>query len=174
MKCLPMAVAAILFVVASAVAQNDESDNRIRPSCGPGDIKFEVQTSKHQPDTTVEPGKAQACVVEVLKTVLLYPRNPALRIGLDGSWIGAIRNKSYLIFPIDPGEHHLCAQRQSIQERVSREAAFASFTAEAGKRYYFRALFTGRNLSLNLERVSPDEGQVLVSSSALSISHPKK
>lgn len=56
---------------------------------------------------------------------------------------------------------------------MTREAAFTSFTAEAGKHYYFRAHFA-YNAGLDLETLDPDEGQYLISHLDLSVSRPKK
>ena len=100
---------------------------------------------------------AQVYVVEVFKKPWFELRNPTVRIGLDGSWIGATRGNSYVVFSVDhPGEHHLCAQWQSGFERYSREAAFNRFTAELDKRYYFRVRITYQS-GLELEPLDSDE-----------------
>jgi hypothetical protein len=67
---------------------------------------------------------------------------------------------------VSPGEHHLCPERQSVQASMEREAGFTSFTAEANKRYYFRAQFAEHS-GVNLERINEDEGRFLLSSSGL-------
>lgn len=154
------------------VAQN-KPGNRIQPSCGPNDIEFEVRTSKHQPDTPDDSGKAKIYVVEVIRRPFFQPDAPTIRVGLDGTWVGATYGSSYFAFSVDPGEHHVCTQWQSSLKSRERKAGFASFTAEAGKRYYFRVRITP-HIGMELDRVDPDEGKFLVSSSALSVSHPKK
>jgi len=141
------------------------------PSCGPGEIQFEVRTSKGQTDSDIEAGKARVYIVEVFAKYPFEFHRPILRIGLNGKWVRATRGNSYFDFSADPGDHHLCVQWQS--RSLWREAAFASFTAESGKRYYFRARIT-HDVGLDLEEIDRDEGQFLVSSSALSISHLKK
>ena len=166
---LKVALVLLLFV-RSASAQEHKPD-RIQPSCGPGDIQFEVRTSKGQSDTDIEAGKARVYVAQVFAKYPFEFHRPILRIGLNGTWVGATRGNSYFVFSVGPGEHHLCVQWQS--RSLWREAAFASFTAETGKRYYFRARIT-HQVGLDLEKVDRDEGQFLVSSSALSIPHPKK
>jgi carboxypeptidase family protein len=144
-----------------------------KPSCGPSNIEFEVRTSKHQPDKPAEPGKAKVYVVQTSRKPFFEPQNPVIRIGVDGNWIGATKKNSYLAFSVGPGEHHLCAQWQPTAKNDSRKIGFAAFTAEVGKQYYFRDR-TILHLGLELEHLDPDEGQFLVSSSALSISQPKK
>jgi hypothetical protein len=99
---------------------------------------------------------------------------------MDGAWLGATRTNSYLAFSVEPGDHHLCTSWQSRLKRLSKLAAFAGFTAEPGKVYYFRERITyssvGGNtasMNLDLERMNPDEGQYLVASYKPSTSHPK-
>jgi hypothetical protein len=94
--------------------------------------------------------------------------------------MGATRANSYIAFSVDPGEHHLCTNWQSHLKRLSQEAAFAGFTAEAGKTYYFRARIgyesdgNATSMTLDLDRVNADEGQYLVASNPASMSHPQK
>ena len=139
------------------------------------------------PSTQVEPGKALVYISEVFKKAPGEMGDPTLRIGLDGDWVGAVKGNSYFSFNVDPGEHHLCMRWQSHFKRLSREAAFTVFKAEAGKLYYFRALVTydlgpdyGRNgsnvtgMSITLDPLSSDEGQYLVASIPMSVPHPKK
>jgi hypothetical protein len=162
--------ALVLLFVSSATAQEHKA-NRIQPSCGPGEIQFEVRTSKGRTDSDIEAGKARVYIVEVFAKYPFEFHRPILRIGLNGTWVGATRGNSYFDFSVGPGEHHLCVQWQS--RSLWREAAFASFTAETGKKYYFRARIT-HHVGLDLEKVDRDEGQFLVSSSVLSISRLKK
>jgi len=75
----------LLLYVTYAFAQSD----RIQPYCGPGDVQFEVLTSKHKVDTGIDPGKAMVYVVQVVRTPWFEPRSPTIRVGLDGNWIGA-------------------------------------------------------------------------------------
>ena len=77
-------------------------------------------------------------------------------------------------------EHHLCTNWQSHLKRLSREAAFTGFTAEAGKTYYFSAHVGYESagdsvaMTLDLQPLNPDEGQYLVASNPVSNSHPQK
>ncbi len=119
-------------------------------------------------------------VSEVFKKVPGEWGNPTIRIGLDGAWMGATRANSYIAFSVDPGEHHLCTNWQSHFKRLSREAAFTGFTAEAGKTYYFRARIgyetvgAATTMTLDLDPVNADEGKYLVASNPPSTSHPQK
>jgi len=163
-------VFAMVFSAVPALAQG---------ACGPADVHFDAHTSAGQP-AVLEPGKALVYVSEVFKKVPGELGNPTIRIGLDGTWMGATRANSYISFAVEPGEHHLCTNWQSHLKRLSREASFTSFTAEAGHTYYFRSLVsyqsvgTATTMMLDLQPVNPDEGKYLVASNPESTSRPHK
>ncbi len=168
---------------ASAFGQNAATPAPALTACGPLDAKFDAQAVASQPaapGAQNEPGKALVYVAEDFTKAPGELGNPTLRVGMDGAWMGATRTNSYLAFTVEPGEHHLCSSWQSRLHRLSKLAAFASFTAEPGKVYYFRERVgyasTGQgtaNMKLDLEAVNPDEGQYMVASYKPSTSHPK-
>jgi hypothetical protein len=170
------ALTLILFLAASAFAQNAP---QTPAACGPLDAKFDAQGEGGQPAAHLEPGKAMVYVAEVFTKAPGEIGNPTLRVGMDGTWLGATRTNSYLAFTVEPGEHHLCTSWQSRLKRLSKLAAFAGFTAEPGKVYYFRERIgysgygNSANMTLDLEPVNPDEGQYLVASYKPSTSHQK-
>ena len=93
------------------------------------------------------------------------------RIGVDGSWAGAIKDNSYLSVFLEPGEHHICVNIDS--ELLGNPVEFAHFTAEAGKAYYFRSRYiSGGNLLL--APVDSDEAKYQMAMFPLSVSKPKK
>ena len=147
--------------------------------CGPSSVEFNVKTDKNQhPAAEPEAGKA---LVYVFDTVKLDPGlvigTVTLRVGLDGSWVGANHGDSYFYFPVDPGDHRICAQWQSTFERLSKLASAISLTAEAGQVYYFRAIADARSHdrgAVRLEALDPAEALLLTAASAYSTSHPKK
>lgn len=171
-----------LLLTVPAIARSQETDAAAlarAAGCGPNEVEFNVKTDKHQhPAPQPEEGKA---LVYVFDTVKLDAGpaigNVTLKIGLDGSWVGANHGDSYFYFPVDPGEHHICAQWQSTFGRLSKLASAASVTAEAGQVYYFRAIADARTQdrgAVRLEPLDPAEALLLTSSSAYSTSHPKK
>jgi len=175
-----LALAFLLFA-SSAFAQS-QSVSPAATSCGPSDVKFDV---KHQytrePVGQVEPGKALVYVIEVFQKPPGELGNPTIRVGLDGSWIGANQGTSYLSFNVDPGEHHLCTNWQSVWKRLSTQHSLTSFTAEPGKTYFFRVQThvesEGRDSQIwyiDLQPVNADEGKYLIASSPLSVPQPKK
>ena len=113
-------------------------------SCGDEKVKYEVKTQKQQVATSSpEPGKAQVVFIEREKSPVgiwgIVPKYATIRFAVDGSWVGADYGSSYFIRVVDPGIHHLCANWQSAMKRLKRDVDVTSFTAEAGKTYYFEA-----------------------------------
>jgi hypothetical protein len=125
-----------------------------------------------------EAGKPLIYVFEEEKTDVGFKIGAVTtRVGLDGAWAGANHGQSYFYFPVDPGDHRLCTAWQSSLQRLSKLGAATSFTAEAGKVYYFRVEVEerkDRQPNLQLAPVDVAEGQLMVASSALSNSHAKK
>jgi hypothetical protein len=175
------ALAVVFFGVVSAFAQEPSAVTAAEAACGPNEVQFDAQPAAAQilttqPLTQPEAGKSLVYVVEVFEKAGNQLSRPTLRVGLDGKWVGAAKGDSYLSFSVDPGEHHLCTRWQSHWKRFSDKAAFAGFTADSGKIYYFRArIIEGRdNFALDFEPVNGDEGKYLVASSAAAVSTPKK
>jgi hypothetical protein len=174
-----------IMVTGCALAQEAATAAPVQTACGPLEVRFDAQASPSDsnPRRAAQPeaGKALVYVMEYFRKAPGEWGNPTIRVGVDGSWQGAVRHDSYLSFAVEPGEHHLCTSWQSRLQRLSKLASFAGFTAEAGKVYYFRARISyssygggGATMDLNLEPVNPDEGQYLVASYEPSASHPKK
>jgi hypothetical protein len=61
-----------------------------------------------------------------------------VRYGVDGNWAGANYGDSYFVLNVTPGIHHLCVNAQGDKKAVG----VTSFTAEAGKVYYYEASTT--------------------------------
>jgi Protein of unknown function (DUF2846) len=170
--------ACILILPLSALAQSQPVPAPGAPGCGPTDIRFEVTTSKSQnPPSKADAGKALVYFLQDDTNFNSRPR-PSTLVGLDGQWIGATNANSYLYFPVDPGEHHLCTNWQGFSFLgKTRTSGALHFTAEAGGVYYFRAkdiYVSDKYFDLKLKQVDSDEGQLLVSKFSFSSSHPKK
>jgi len=92
--------------------------------------------------------------------------------------MGAILNKSYSSFAINPGVHHVCVTLQSRSSIAPRFVGLLDFTAEAGEIYYFwtRIVFGsgGQILSTDLEPVDSDQGKFIAAVYPVSVSHPRK
>jgi hypothetical protein len=150
------------FAQAPAPAQDQVETALIAAGCGPSQVMFDLTVDKNQhPLAQLQAGKA---LVYVINSVGL-----PMKIGLDGSWVGANRGVSYFSFPVDPGDHHLCMSEQGDHKQGSA----ASFTAAAGQAYYFRSTFK-ESTGWELKVIDPARGLFLIASSAHSTSHPKK
>ena len=183
---LLLAVPLFLIYPATLVAQTG-------PGCGSANIKFEVSTTKRAPAVpSLDPARAR---VFFLQDDLRFQGGvrPTTRFGIDGQWVGATHANSYFYVDVDPGEHDVCANWQSVHFGTNfgvpkRATAAAHLTAEAGKTYYFRAEDTtkmgptgGENATEVVTRaqvvfgpVDPDEARVLINSFSFSSSHAKQ
>jgi hypothetical protein len=166
------ALVALLFA-ASALAQ--DSSGRVAPACGPKNVSFDVKAdaSQHAP-AQPEPGKALVYFIQE-KPVGGCIGTCITRIGLDGAWAGAFAHKSWFSVSLEPGPHHLCMNPQA-HFALGNLVGSASFTAEAGKVYYFgaRAVSTSVALDVDLEPLDGEQAKPLIASSPLSVSHPRK
>jgi hypothetical protein len=170
-KPVYMLCACLVFAFLPAAAQNSATVKQAESACGSFQQNFRVSTSGKQP--VVDPvgvGTARIYMIEVFENpTYKIGRGPTIRIGMDGRWVGADHRDSYLVFPVDMGEHHLCINWQSKFKTLSGLISLVNFTAEPGHAYYFRARITARNTSvgapwytLDLEPVNSDEAKLLL------------
>jgi hypothetical protein len=161
----------VMFLAVSAFAQQELSG--ALAACGPKGSHFDVKRDESQ-HTLVQPGPGKARVY-FLQDIGVEPclgSCGTTKIGLDGEWVGANQGNSYFSVSVDPGEHHVCA---NLHPQFSpHTVAFAHFTAEAGKVYYFRTRpFWGKDQLLNIDPVDSDQAKYLIVSYPLSQSRPK-
>jgi hypothetical protein len=122
----------IIFLAASAFAQDQSAV--AKAACGPDDVDFEIKLdkSKHGP-TPPEPGKARVYFIQDIGRVSCIGTCVKTRIGVDGTWAGAIRNNSYFSISVEPGEHHMCEIRRGCSARTfkcrTRQNLLLSHTA---------------------------------------------
>jgi hypothetical protein len=155
-----------------AKTQNQASAARAAAGCGPNEIQFDVKTDKTQhPQAPLDAARA---VVYIFSDRISFDQT--YRIGMDGKWMGATRDESYFFFTAEAGEHRLCWEVQKGQSTLTDQGAATTFTAEAGKTYFFRTMLHGSNditPQWKFQRVDGAEGMFLVSSWPLSTSRPK-
>jgi hypothetical protein len=160
-------------------------------ACGDDKVKFDVSTQKAQPaPAPPAAGKAQIVFVETMDKPwgCLECGSPTTRFGMDSAWVGANKGNSYFTLDVAPGEHKVCADWQSVFGALKQKTGVTSFTAEAGKVYYFEAkvefevhqygVGPGSNTEIDrhfkFSQLSDDEGQYRVKASALSTFKPNK
>jgi hypothetical protein len=165
---------AFLLCAAPAFAQDQAAAARAAAGCGPAETQFDVKVDATQhPTGTPEEGKALVYFFED------WDLGPTMRVGLDGSWVGATYNKSYFSLSVAPGEHAVCTEWQSgtFKKTAQRVGEAKTFTFEAGKVYFVRLLFRSfetSGLGLDLQLADKAEGQFLIASSGVSNYKPKK
>jgi hypothetical protein len=171
----PLLVLAALFLSSHlAYGQSSPASSIVTKACGPDEIAFDVQTeSSSQPALQPQPGKALVFVISQVWR--------PLRVGMDGSWVGADAAHSYLSFSVDPGEHHFCAEGKLFSASKGKQISLNSFVVESGKTYFLRARMVptwrvdtkARDL-FDLELINPDQGQFFLETLPHSVSHPRK
>jgi hypothetical protein len=155
-----------------AKATDDASAARTAAGCGPNEMHFDVKTDKTQHPQA--PPDAARAVIYIFSERISFDQT--YRIGMDGKWMGATHDESYFFFAAEPGEHRLCWDVQKGQDKLSDQGAAVTFTAEAGKAYFFRTTMRGNNeitLRWRFERIDAAEGMFMVSSRPLSTSRPR-
>jgi hypothetical protein len=166
----------VALCIVSVAAQEATPSVETSTACGSPTVNFDVKLSASQPIPQPEEGKALIYVVEDQK--FSFVNDVTIRVGLNGSWIGATRGNSYLSFAVEPGEHHLCVDWVSDWLPSGRLISLYGLTAEAGKVYYLRARTMGsardRMAVLDFDLINIDQAKFLIASSSVSVSHPKK
>ena len=167
-----------LLLFASSTFAQSAPGVATAPGCGASNVTFSVTTKKNQhPFARPDAGKALVYFVEDDLNFKATPK-PTVRVGLDGTWIGATHGSSYFYFPVDAGQHHLCASWQG--KGLEAYTAATDFSAKTGETYFFVVRDTfwwpkGSDLirKIDLKVVNADEGQLLASKYSYSIAHPK-
>jgi len=177
-RSITLFVLALIAAAGPALAQSPASP---LAGCGTTDPGFHTTFGEAGDKTPPEaPDKATVYVIAIRNSSDTgRAGRPAVRFGLDGTWIGQTKGLSFLRFPADPGTHHACASWQSMLNGGQTQFSLLNFNVEAGKTYYLRlkinidgaqSLGSG---SIDLEPVSTDEGRYLVSIAPRIISRPK-
>jgi len=155
----------VLLFAASAFAQAPSGS--AASACGPKDASFDVKLDKTQ-HTVAQPEPERALVYFIQEN-----GGAASKIGLDGAWVGANKSSSYFAVPVEPGEHHVCADVHTPRGIPGVPVGFLHFTAEAGRVYYFDArVVYGHVPYLFLGAVDSDQAEYLIASYPLSVSTP--
>lgn len=171
-------VAAVVLMRMSAGAQQIPGLVTPLAACGPNATQFRT-THVEKGDATA-PESANKATVYVIE---LYDARrgrvigrPPTRVGMDGAWMGATEEFSFLKFSAEPGTRHLCARANGGGRIGPRDVSLFNFDAEAGKTYYLRMTIvaaSGPDFAIDLQPLSADEGHFLVTATARSVSQLK-
>lgn len=160
----------VMLLAVSAFAQQESG--AVAAACGPKDASFDVKLDESQHALAhPESGKALVYFVQDVGIWRCIGRCLSTKIGLDGAWVGANQRNSYFAVSVEPGEHHVCADRS----RGATMFALAHFNAEPGKVYYFRIRYSGSQYQAlyDLDSLDSDQARYLIASYPLSVSHAK-
>lgn len=145
-------------------------------ACGVMSQNFSVtQGASRGAAAQVPERKALVYLINDIRHTPLSTTN--FRVGVDGKWVGATREMTYLSFAVEPGEHHLCVDVQGhAWGQLEQGITLRRLNVEEGKTYYLRArMVWGKNTLplIFLEAVDEDEGQLLVQTSSPAVWHLK-
>jgi len=162
----------VVLLAAPAFAQDQATDLRAAAGCGPTKTQFDVKVDKNQRSVAQSGSdKALVYVVEEYKTDPRFHTigHVTTRAGLDGTWVGATHEGSYISFLVEPGIHQLCSDVQSMFATKKLSGA-ASLNAEAGKTYYYRVVVDDKRQQPQLwvKAMDEPEGLLMVSKSGQS------
>jgi hypothetical protein len=159
-----------IFIILAVCALAQDHSGLIKVACGPAGASYDVKRDESQHTLgPPERGKARVYFVRDLGIVNCLGSCGTTKIGLDGNWVGANQRNSYFAVSVDPGEHHVCANEGT------ELFAFAHFTAEAGKVYYFRTRNSSEKYQklFDIDAIDSDQAEYLIGVYPLSVSHPK-
>ena len=126
----------IVMLVAALSVAVSASASTWPEACGKDSVQFKVKTTKKQSELVApEAGKALLVFSETLSGE--FSSGPVVRFGVDGAWVGANKGASYFAVSVAPGEHHVCAVRQSGSKSDKQDFGEVKLTAEAGGVYYY-------------------------------------
>ncbi|MGH9560095.1 MAG: hypothetical protein ACRD3S_01455 [Terracidiphilus sp.] len=155
-------------------------------SCGGDETRFDVKVAKPpegQPAPDIAPpaaGKAQIVFVETVNAEGFQWTTPTTRFGLDGQWVGANHGDSHFAIDVTPGEHNVCVNWQSENLSESNRVGMDTFTAEAGKIYYYEIKIVRipgaerMDFLFDLKQLGGIEGRYRVKASGVSTWKSKK
>lgn len=168
----------LLLFACSCFAIEGRAAVTLPDSCGKDEVRFEAKATKNPPAPGgPAEGKAQIFFMENENQMVEPFSYVTVRYGMDGAWVGADNGTSYFVLMVDPGVHHLCASWQSSLKTFEKNVDVTSFTAEAGKAYYFSAAVTVESrevVTFGLSQLNDDQGKFRVKSARLSTSKPKQ
>jgi hypothetical protein len=160
---------ACLLMSAVASAQSALAVKQAEAACGDPHVSFDVsQSSASLESQPIAPNQARVYVIEDAEydPSGLGATTPTIRLGLDGQWVGATTEWSYIVFPVEAGNHHLCARWQTkFPGRWG--VVLAQMTAISGQSYYFRVHVLNGLYAPDMEisPVDPDEAKLLIAES---------
>ena len=150
-----------------AQAQNHTGTQQYAPTvkqleataCGDFHVKFVQPDPNQDPDVYFWDEETHPLLPPVAGKAIIYvigdfPFEPILRVGMDGTWMGALDGDTYVAFYATPGLHHLCINWQSVFADRNRTVLLKDQQVQANQTYYIRAYSVVTYYSANMESAS--------------------
>lgn len=179
MRALRIVGLAVWTFAAGGHAQSSRALRAAMSACGPGDEAFKVRLTRPAGPMPSAPGQA---VVFVIGNAVHFGDGlgaPILRVGVDGTWVGAVKGggwPSYVALPLRAGVHHFCVQWQGPGDATS--VALNVLNARSGGAYWLVAEGMNpdpiRGPVMTLDAVNADEGKLLVAAGRQAAASRKK
>jgi len=155
MRRIPLAAIGCLAIIPGVTAFGQQNIG-----CGPAEIKFESHLADIQASPGPVPGKALVYFDENdAGDVSAAP--PLTRVGIDGQWVGAMQEVSWIYAYVEPRSHQLCANWQtSWQTAWPTTTRSLLFTAQPGGVYYFEVKYekVAGEVEMHLKMLDSDQG----------------
>jgi len=103
-------------------------------ACGADAQQFKVKAEKQPLEAAGDPAKSRIVFIETLEGM---GGGPVVRLGIDGSWVSAVKGPSYTVVEVQPGTHMLCGSRQSSARTEKENRGVVKLETEAGKTYFY-------------------------------------
>lgn len=137
-------------------------------SCGPKDQILNVKTTKTSPPS-IRPIPGKATLVFINSESNCWGCT-TVNVGVDGKWIGGNKGNSWFAVDVAPGNHLVCAYVPIHGYPLRNKVRLTELNAESGKVYFVTTDILANSVNipsaLNLQPVSPNEGNFLLSNSS--------
>ncbi len=105
--------------------------------CGVDTVQYKVRMEKpEEAPGAATAGKAQLIFLQTEDGE--FSAAPISRFAVDGNWVGATKGVSYFSVEIEPGQHVICASRQSAAKQEKDNIGVVKLQAEAGQTYFYQ------------------------------------
>jgi hypothetical protein len=115
----------------SAQTQDDLAQTLF--GCGPAKERLAMVKHKDRPMPGPSMGKAMVYVSRPGSRFV----TPTMRLGINGHWVAVLDEETYSYIEVEPGLVRMCWTSDRAPSSWSTSRPPLSFTAEAGRTYYF-------------------------------------
>ena len=135
------------------------------PGCGLNSQQFVVVTDQGMLAPLKSSEMARIVIAQPGETA--EPSGERFRVGVDGTWVSALRDYSWQLLIVKPGLHDVCINWELPVRALAKETALDEVQAKAGKTVFLELDVegdAGKVTAFDLFGLVPDEGKYLVTS----------